>query len=86
MTFNPNNIKGGDIILYPGSGWVPANSSYVPIDGKIILQTADGKEAIRIEPDGKFVVKGRYVKTNIEVYEKFKEWVDAVHAQKTNEP
>jgi hypothetical protein len=45
-----------------------------------VVFNLDGKEYLKICPDGKFVVKGRIVTTDAEVYRAFVEWLNGVRA------
>ena len=60
--------RGGDVIFTPGQG----NPS-----GDFIFKLADGREAMRICADGKFIVKGEPVwsEGEIEIYYAFKAWL-----------
>jgi hypothetical protein len=66
---NQKEKKGGDVVFTTGTGaedWP---------DGSFIWKLADGTEAMRIDPDGSFFVKGERAATQLEVYEQFKEWL-----------
>lgn len=43
--------------------------------GKFTFFTAANREWMRLEPDGRAFVNGELVATNVEVYERFAEWV-----------
>lgn len=45
--------------------------------GSIALLLPDGTESIRIEPDGKFFVRGKEVAEDVEVYEAMKRFLSA---------
>lgn len=65
---------GGDIIFTPGKG----DKEGLPIpgrDGRIIFMLADGTEALRLDPNGDFFVKGIRVQLDVEVYDAFRSWV-----------
>jgi hypothetical protein len=70
---------GGDIIFTPGRG----AKEGLPIpgrDGRFVFILADGTEAIRIDPDGRFFVRGEHVTDDREVYDAFRAWVASATA------
>lgn len=44
-------------------------------EGHISFVTSDGKEAVRMEPNGKFFVEGREVETDRALYEGFRNFL-----------
>jgi hypothetical protein len=64
---------GGNIVLMSGKGWSP-NPETKPLAGSIIFQCED-TEMMRIDPDGKFYIKGEYTDVNQEVFDTFSRYV-----------
>lgn len=66
---------GGDIIFSAGTGGGFHDNDSEPIGGKIIFRLPEGKEFMRIEPDGKCFVNGTLVATDVEAHTGFVNWL-----------
>lgn len=68
-----SGTDGGDIVLRPGQ------TSFVShprgVDGSIIFQRASGDEIFRLDPDGKVLVRGNVVTSDLAMYHAFAEWL-----------
>ncbi len=63
--------EGGEVTPVPGV-FMPAK----PVaPGNIVFEVNDGDEVMRIEPDGRFFVKGVEVESNQEIRDTFLSWV-----------
>jgi hypothetical protein len=72
----------GNVVFRPGmrkSNDAPIFTAYPA--GCFIFHMADGKEFMRVEPDGQVYVRGTLVDTDRKVYENFREWLS--HAKFT---
>ena len=79
MAENEKGGDGGDISFTPGAG----HKEGVAIpgrDGGIRFNLADGTEAMRIDPDGSFYVRGNLVDTDQAVYDGFRAWLEVATA------
>ncbi len=62
-----------NMILQPGSGY--RGPGFTPgHDGDFIFKLADGREMMRITGHGIFIVEGREVTQDMEVYQAFRTW------------
>lgn len=69
---------GGNIVFRAGAGKGQPTRESIDLsehDGSFIFELASGQQAMRIEPDGTFLVNGHPVQNELDVYEAFREWL-----------
>jgi hypothetical protein len=66
------NDQGGNIEFTTGMGFNAPNGAFV---FNVPLDSGGSREILRINPDGKFFVDGRYVQDDVLVYEGFRAWI-----------
>jgi hypothetical protein len=82
------STRGGNISFRAGAG-APGGERIEGVenyDGAFKFELASGQEAMRIEPDGTFLVNGNAVQNDLAVFEAFREWLKTATVSRNGPP